>query len=153
MAVVTKYGTGYKDPAALRAINAVFGEGRVRSICSQITLTNGDSATSQYFVGKVPSNAILLRQSSFDAEAIAGNTAFSLGFAGALTALVNALNAAAGSIATTAMSAVTAPNVNKFAWQLAGFTSDPGGTLDIIASTAAAITATATMTFNLQYTK
>lgn len=153
MGVVTKYGDGYKDPAATKQIDATRAEARVLAIMSQITITNGDSNTSQYFVGRVPSNSILLPNGTFDRDAIAGNTAFSLGFAGALTALVNALDAHTAALGTSALSAVTAPNRNQRAWVAAGLASDPGGMLDIIASIGADATGTGTMTFFIPYAR
>src|SRR5712691_1791902 len=135
MAVVTRYGSGYKDPASLKAIDAVFAQATLRCISSHIDVANGDSATSIYNIGKVPSNAIIDPSSTMYYSAITGLTSLDVGF-GQNGAVVNAKGnalvsaqtvAAAGN--TSLVAAVAAGSLVKQAWQLAGYTADPGGTI------------------------
>jgi hypothetical protein len=152
MAVVTKYGTGYPDPTSKVEVDADFAEAHVKSIVSQIGITNGDSINSKYYVGRVPSNAIIDPSSVYTNAAITGVTSFDLGFVGAVNALVAAVSLAVASTApVNATVAVTAANQVKRAWQLAGLTSDPGGFLDIFATINAAATATGVVNFFLKF--
>lgn len=151
MAVVTGYGTGYKNPAALKAVDAILAEAKVVSINSQVAIANGDSIGSQYFVGRAPSNAIIKPESRFDCTAIT-SAAGNLGFAAAPAALLAAqtFNAATNG---SAIAAVSVANLNARAWQLAGFTSDPGGVLDISLVLTAAATAAGTINFSINYAR
>jgi hypothetical protein len=150
MAVVTVYGTGYKDPASLATVDATLGEGRVVSLNSKATVTNGDSAASVYYLGRVPSNAIILPGSRLDNGAVTGASA-SLGFKTATAALIPASSiATAGTIGMTALTPAT---LNNRAWQLAGFSSDPGGMLDVILTLTVAATATAAVNCCLIYAR
>lgn len=142
MAVVTGYGTGYKNPAAIKAVEGKFAEGLPRTINSQISIANGDSIASVYFVGKVPSSALLSPGSNIYLPATAGLTSFGLGFTGAPAALMSAVNVSAGGI-FPAMSAVSVANYIQPAWQLAGLSSDPGGMLDLFVTLGAAAGAAA----------
>ena len=156
MAVVVKYGSGYKDPAAIKAADAIFAEASMKAINSQITITNGDSIASNYFVGRVPSNAIIAPVAEYRNQAIAGVTSFSLGFAAAGAQLVSAVSLAVASalgVGVNAMVAVPLANLNQKAWQLAGLSSDPGGMLDIVATINAAATATGVVTFTIPYSR
>ncbi|WP_407155178.1 hypothetical protein [Bradyrhizobium sp. STM 3557] len=142
MAVVTGYGTGYKDPAALNPVSAVFAEGTEKSINSQISIANGDSATSVYYVGKVPSNALISPRSNVFVPATAGLTDYSLGFTGAPKALMSSVDVHLGGT-FSAVSAVAVTNYIQRAWQLAGLASDPGGMLDVFVTLGAAAGAAA----------
>lgn len=152
MAVVTKYGTGSKDPAALRPVDAVFAEGIDRTIASKISVANGDSQNSLLYFGKVPSNALLSPGSNLYAAAITGLTSFSLGFAAAPAALMSAVNVAAGGT-FPALSAVSLSNYTQRAWQLAGLSSDPGGLLDIVGTLGANAGAAGDVVLRLTFVK
>lgn len=152
MGVVTKYGTGYKDPAAVKMIDAIFAEASEKSINSKIDIANGDSATSIFYVGKVPSSALISPRSQIFGPALASLTSFSLGFAGAATALMNAVDIKAGG-AFSAVSNVGIANYTKRAWQLAGLSSDPGGTLDVFATLGADAGGAATIHAELVFKK
>jgi hypothetical protein len=152
MGVVTKYGTGSKDPTALNPIEAVFAEGVLRQINSKAAIANGDSSTSVIYFGKIPSSAILDPKSQVYAEAITGLTSFSLGFVGAPAALMSAVDIHAGGN-FSAVAAVGAANYNKRAWQLAGLASDPGGLLDIIGTLGADAGAAGSITTAIAYSK
>lgn len=159
MAVVTKYGSGYRDPAAVGNIDGVYRQSRLHAIHSKIDFTNGDTAASKYYIGSVPSNAIIEVGSVLYYEAVTGVNSIDVGFFkpnGGAVILVNALIAAkditsAGSVSINAQGAVTTANSNKRAWEMAGLAADPGGELDIVATINANATATKSAIFNLRY--
>jgi hypothetical protein len=152
--VVTKYGTGAKNPTSLLAISALFAEAQVRMIASKIDIANGDDAASVFYIGKVPSNAVIDPRSAYFHEAVAGVTDLDVGFANAAAALVDGDDVSSAGTQTLAGHAtLTVPNMAKKAWELAGYTSDPGGMLDIIATLKAASTATKSIMFVIVYGK
>lgn len=161
MAVVVSYGSGYKNPAALSAIEAIFAEAQPKIINSQASIANGDSIASTYLLGRVPSSAILDPESRLYSSANAGLTSVSLGLTQAgLTpapnALINAQSIAAGfapGAGTLALFSVPLANLNLRAWQLAGFAADPGGMLDVYLTINTASTAASTVTLNMRYSK
>lgn len=151
MAVVTRYGSGYKDPAALSAIDTINRGGESRAIVSVVTPTAGDSALSKYYMGSVPSNAILDPDSKI-ITGVAGFTAADLGFAnpgaGAVLAAGVTLNAAAV-LALPLLQAAAA--VGKKAWQVALLASDPGGELDVVLVPSAGTAVAAPVAVLLKY--
>lgn|SRR5262245_24042965 len=132
MAIVTGYGTGYKNPASLSAINTRNRGAELRAIVSVVTPTAGDNATSRYFVGTIPSNAIFDPTSQV-ISGVAGFTAADLGFtnAGGGAVLGAALNLNAAAVLALPLLQAAA-NVGKPAWQVAGLATDPGGELDVV---------------------
>lgn len=152
MAVVTKYGSGARDPAAVLQTDATYAEAKVFHVNSKIDITNGDSIASKFFVGRVPTNAILSPLSRMDYEAVAGVTTMDVGFAGAVAALVAAKDVSSAGNAS-AVSAVAVANLNKRVWELAGLAADPGGMLDIFATLNAAATATKSIVFSFLYSR
>jgi hypothetical protein len=80
MAVVTKYGTGARDPASLVAIEALRAAPRAQ-INSLISIANGDSIASKYMIGEVPADAILDPGRALYFDAITGATDCDLGLA------------------------------------------------------------------------
>lgn len=159
MAVVTKYGTGYRDPTSRVEIDADKAEAHVKTIASMISITNGDSIASLFFVGRVPSNAIIDPRSTYIHAAVTGVTDFDLGFyhpnGGAVIdadALVDGDDISGAGIQTLiGHGTLTVANANKRAWELAGLTSDPGGFLDIVATLKAASTATVVVQFLIDF--
>src|SRR6266545_3955630 len=81
MAVVTVYGSGARDPASLKAIDALRAAAEYRRINSLIAVGNGDSIASKYMVGEVPADAILDPQSGLTTTAITSATDCDLGVA------------------------------------------------------------------------
>lgn len=154
MAVVTKYGNGYKDPAAIRTVAAVFAEGQQRVITSVLPIASGDSANSVLYIGKVPSNAIIDPDSRYYFTAITGLTDLDIGFANAPAALVDGDDlATAGSQTLAGHGTLTPANMAKRAWELAGLTADPGGNLDVFATMKAAAAAGGTLAVKLKFAK
>lgn len=164
MAVVTKYGSGYRDPTSLKAIDAINRGAEIRIIKSKATITNGDGIASKYFLGSVPSNAKINPGGKLYWGAATSVVSADLGFyypnGGALI-LATALIAAqdihlAGStdlFGATGSGVATPTNMDKAAWQLAGLTADPGGELDVVLTINNAATATADVFAELSYAK
>lgn len=164
MAVVTKYGTGYKDPTSLKAIEGIQRAAEGRTIRSLISITNGDSIASKFFIGSLPSNAKLNPGGTLYFDAITGATDCDVGLAypnGGATIVVDCIVNGhdihtAGSTtlaAATGSGVATATNMEKAAWELAGLSSDPGGELDLILTLNAAATATGKVLAHLPYSK
>src|SRR5262245_2607690 len=80
MAVVTKYGTGYKDPTSLLSIAAALAEGTLVGISSRVDVAAGDSIGSVLKIGKMPSNAVIKPSSAYRWGAT-GVTDLDIGFA------------------------------------------------------------------------
>lgn len=154
MGVVTKYGSGYKDPSSAKMVEAVFAEAKATHINSLIAIANGDAATSVFYVGQVPSNAVLRPSSSYYYEAITGVTDLDIGFANSPNALVDGDDVhLAGSQTLAGHGTLTIANMAKRAWELAGYSSDPGGMLDIIATLNANAGAAGKIFFEFAYSK
>jgi len=159
MSVVTKYASGAYDPSASPPTNpkpAAETQGHLRQLVSTVELANGDSATSQVFFGRVPSNARISILSRIDSDAVTSLTDFDLGVgqtaAGAFTmkdadCLIN--GADLHSAGNVGLSAIDIADQTKALWQLAGYTDDPGGDLDIVGTLNAATTAAGTLTLSL----
>lgn len=154
MAVVTKYGNGYRDPASLLAVDSVFSEGDPQVISSKHDIANGDSANSLLYVGQVPSNAIIDPSSSYYYGAITGVNDIDLGFANDPDALVDGDDvSSAGSQTLAGHGTHTIARMPLRAWQLAGLSADPGGNLDVFWTLKAAATAAASLYTVLRYMK
>lgn len=160
MAVVTKYGSGAKDPTSLKNVENIYNSGRMRCLKSSVTITNGDSAASLYYFGDIPSNALIHGDLAFlDNAAITSSTSFHLGFyspaGGAVisnNALINArdISSAANANLRT-IGTLTLANSNKRAWELAGLSADPGGVLSVVGTLNVAATATGVVELTLPH--
>jgi hypothetical protein len=164
MAVVTKYGTGYKDPSSLKAIDGINRGAELRVIKSLAAIANGDNSGSKYYLGSVPTNAKINPGATLYTTAITGVSSAKLGFyypnGGAAvldTALFSAqtlASAAALTLFAAANSGVATPtNIDKYVWQLAGLSADPGGELDIVLTTAADASAAGSVFLEGSYAK
>lgn len=164
MAVVTKYGNGYRDPSSLKAIDGIKRGAEVRMIKSKATIANGDNSGSKYYMGSVPSNAQINPGATLYWGAATGVTSAKLGFyypnGGAAildTALFSAVDihlAGSSTMFAAANSGIATPaNMDKAAWQLAGLSADPGGELDIVLTTAADASAAADLFLEMSYAK
>lgn len=159
MAVVIRKASCYVDvaspPIALLPAE-VDGRGHAAPFVSTVEIANGDSATSQVYFGEIPTNARFSRYSAIDFDAITGVVSFDLGLGqGAdreayVAKSVNCL-IAAGDIhlaGSKAFTAVDIANLPLPAWQLAGYTDDPGGTLSVVGTLNNASTAAGTITLS-----
>jgi hypothetical protein len=164
MSVVTKYASGYLDPTAIKHIDAIFRAAESRTINSLIALTNGDSIASKYYIGSVPSNALLSPGGTIDCQAITGASDCDVGLAypngGAMIVvdcIVNGQTFASATSVTlrtaTGGALATVANQQKRAWELAGLSADPGGELDLVLTINAAATATGNVNFRITYDK
>lgn len=133
-------------------------QGHHKHLCSTQEIASGDSATSTMKFGSIPSNARISRNSVLDHDAITSTTSFDIGLgktvSGVYTAQsVNCLLAAsdihlAGS---KALSAIDIASLPLPAWQVAGYSADPGGRLDVVGTINVAATAAGTVTLTLDY--
>jgi hypothetical protein len=164
MSVVTKYGTGARDPASLVAIEALRAAAESRVINSLISITNGDSIASKFMIGEVPADALLSPGGTLYFDALTGATDCDVGLAypngGAMIVADCIVNGhdmhTAGSTtlaAATGSGLATATNMAKKAWELAGLTSNPGGNLALWLTLNAAATATGKILARLPYDK
>lgn len=102
-------------------------------------------------LAKIPSHAVILPQSQFSLSATLGAaTTVSLGAASAANALVNA-EASTATFTVSAMKAVSIANVGKKLWEVLGYSSDPGGEIDLFVTFNVDPTANATLTLTLLY--
>lgn len=160
MAVVTRYTNGYPQvtPAAgfgYQNNNWMENRANVRALTFNIAATNGDSATSVYKLGRVPSGSILLPESTLYCPAIAGATSISVGLdnlAGTVSAacLMSAVNISAGG-SFSMLSAVAVANYNTKAWQILGLSADPNQLLDVELLINNALTASGAIAGFLKY--
>lgn len=151
MAVVAKYSSAMPDPTTYKQPKAINVQGRLYSLFGKIDVTNGDSIGSTFTIGRIPSNARILPSSVVRTAAI---TAAAANFGFAVNAKPAALLAAQSLAAAgtfPAMAAVAVADLPKFAWELAGYTQDPGTQLDLVATLTAAATATGAAVFDIQY--
>lgn len=163
MAVVTKYGTGARDPSSLKAIEGVYAAAEGRHIVSQIAVANGDSANSVLYVGELPSSAIVDPDSTIDFTAITGLTSLDLGVyqpigkGGAVVSAACYMSAkdvsSAGNTSLKAAGLPTTANGHKRVWEIAGLSADPGGNLALGFKMNAAATAAGTINTRIRYLK
>lgn len=159
MAVVTKYGASYKDPSSVFLPNAAFSEGQIRAaISGTIAVANGDSIASKHYLGKVPSNAIILPHSTLYHGAITSLNDYDIGLELDGTVIDADLLAdgidlsSAGSKSVVAALTVAA-GIGRQLWQIAGASVDPGAEYDIVGVMKAAATAAANLEAFIYYAK
>ncbi len=158
MAVVTRYTNGYPQQSAgigYSTPQTQEAKATVNALAFNIAATNGDSINSIYKLGRIPSNAIILPESSLYCPAIAGLTSVSVGLDNLLgtavaAALMSAVDIHAGGTFSM-LSNVAVSNYLQRAWQLLGLASDPGQRLDVYATLNAAATASGAITGFLKY--
>lgn len=164
MAVVTKYGTGSRDPSSNLAIGGIYAAAEVRMLNSQIAITNGDNITSIYRFGEIPADCIIDPNSVLWYYAATGLTDFDIGLrypnGGAVIVADCIVNGhdihLAGSTtlaAATGSGIATPANQQKRAWELAGLASNPGGNLEVYGTANAAPTATGVVNLFMRYLK
>ncbi len=161
MATAAPNGNGFKNSTTFpTGVPAIFAEGNDKTICSQITVTNGDSANSVYHIGQIKSDSIIIPLSFAAVQAIAGLTLVNVGIsgpggqavnAGVANCLVAAADWHAGSMNQSITSALTAQTAQNRAWQLAGLAADPGGNLEVYMTAVNAPAGTGVITFFLDH--
>jgi hypothetical protein len=167
MAIVQYKGQGYVNAVAFQSPQKDFAEAVDKNIYSLAAIANGDSIGSQFYIGRVPTDARLLFHNSLIlTSANAGLTSVSVGLANpaqdissppagaglmiAAGALANAVNMAAAN--SFNLGPATGNWFKRF-WQLAGLAADPGGYFDVIATLNTASGAASTMEAFLQYVR
>lgn len=150
----TQFLQGARNPNVIApAQQAIFAGAKIFSIAGFRQILVGDLvANDQIFVGRIPSNAILLPQSTIQHGALTGLTQLHVGFttAGRANKLANALDCALAGTKNPLAALPVAELLNRV-WQHAGFTSDPGTELDIILTAINANTAAAGLYINMLY--
>lgn len=150
MSVNVKYAQGYPDPSTFKQPLAIYRGNPTRIITGSFQLAAGDDATSSVYLGKIASSAILLPTGLITHEAIAGLTSGSLGFTSAPNALINAQTFAAATTKNPLLS-VTAADLVKRVWQLAGFAADPARELDLVFTCNTSVTGAGNVHFALPF--
>lgn len=160
MGVKNYIASGAADPSnpKQQPLPAETTQGHVKVLVSTVEIANGDSATSTVKFGAIPSNARILRNSALDTDALTGVTDLDLGIGktdgGVLTVKnVNCLidGADVHTAGSKSLSNIDLAALPKAAWELAGYTQDPGGKVDIVATLNAAATAAGTATLTLLF--
>jgi len=138
-----RYGDGVKDPAAVRPASSIDAEGAVRCAYSKVTAAADEQSGSTHILARLPSNARILPASTIFFAALTGITTYGIGL-GVAGAVVNSKTSTLNSgldihTAGNAVigAALAAGSRGKKLWDLAGYTSDPGGMIDIIGTTGA----------------
>lgn len=158
MAVVQKYGLGFKKPGDQAwQVKKQHAEGDVRAISTgALAVANGDSINSKVYFGRIPSSAIPdVYNSVISHSAITGLSDFDVGIeqAGVVKdadILADGLTfASAGT--KNPFAAIAIADIGKPLWQLLGLSSDPGVDYDIVGTFNAAATADGTIAAQIQY--
>lgn len=152
MAVVHKYADELPDPALAKGRRApiTLQNARVRANRFTVSFTNGDSASSTFIVGKVPSHAVISTLSQIITAGITGVTDVDIGVQDAPDCILDG-----GTLASAGPKAlagkITAANATQQLWQLAGMASDPRKELEIILTMKTAATATGKAVLEMIY--
>lgn len=155
MAVVTVKSTIITNRDAVPSVinDGRLEKGSLRTSHGYVTATNGDSATSKYILASLPSTS-QVRQVLLSCANLGASSAVNLGVyrntkdGGAavnatLFASAQATSAALSNSDVTNQSGnYTLDKQEQPLWQAAGLSSDPGSTLDIVATVSVAIAAT-----------
>lgn len=152
MPVVTVYSAGYADPALQKPNIAIHANAREVLVPVTVPVANGDNINSLYFIGKVPSSAKLLADSTIYHTAIAGLTSVNIQLA--LGTTIVAIAAAQNlTVAGTKsmLASIAVPNLAQQVWQLLGLLSDPGREVDVRMSLATDATAAGSVHCLLKY--
>src|SRR5262245_7326214 len=140
MGVVQRYGSGYRAPTSLDAINSLNRCAEIRAVNSTVVCGDGDEPNSQYFVGYVPSNG-LLDTGSLLAWDATGLTKVALGFKDNPNAFGEFdMSAEGGSVVVdTATPGASSHSVefgindlDEYFWSKAHQPRDSGGELDLV---------------------
>lgn len=144
MAVVEKKGEAYPDVTKFAPVSQRHADPRIHMLTGNFAIANGDSIGSKLWLGKVPTDAVILAESTIHHTAVTGVTDLDVGLKYSVTddpdILADGLTiAAAGTKSMTA--AVSVANMSKRVWELLGLSSDPGGVADLYMTLNAAATA------------
>lgn len=155
MAVVTKYTAAVMDPTTLLPPKGIAADAVTRRKRGSISVANGDSATSVFHICDIPSDAVILPDSTLYHTAVSGLTDLDIGFsepaAAAADNLADGLNVSSAGTKSVVASVAVA-DLHKPAWQIAGFTTQPSPRqLRLIATMKADAGAAGTLHFDIGY--
>lgn len=158
-------GSAYSPNVKPRVpLDGAVTSGAVRALKSTLELANGLGSGTLISFGKVPSNGIPHRKSDLYNDAMTSLTSVSLGVGrlaitsadvftltdGSATCLVNAADVHTGGVLN--MTAFDFADIGKPFWQIAGYSDDPGGELDVVGTIGATLTTgSGTVTIDLLY--
>lgn len=162
MAVVDIYTTAFPNPATKPepVIPSDVKAGDLKRLSAPAVLTNGNSSTSVVHFGKVPSNGRPSRAlSKLHYDAITSLTDFDVGFpvktingltnSGSTDNLLDGKDIS--SAGSTELTGIDLPDDEKTFWQLAGYSNDPGGDLEVQGTLNAGAGATGDLLLTLVY--
>ena len=161
----TLYGSlvsnGYMNTYPPVHAEGAFEAGRVRYMVDTVEASANAAVGSKYYLGKIPSNAVVIpamsKASWDDLHAGAGSPTVSIGAktssgSGSDTALMAATSVTTAGTGTLGSTDIA--NYGKRVWELAGLSSDPGGKMDVYAIIAGNLIDTAgTITVAIGYSE
>lgn len=160
MAVVSKYGRSIKTPAAIYPDNmAAQAEGDHRLISSgPIEITSGNSIASKYYLGQIPSNAILdVANSILHHGSLTDVNDADIGLEVAGTVkdvdvLADGINLTSAGTKLIGAS-VPLADIGKRMYELLGLANDPGVMYDIVLKINVAAGATVNVSAQIAYAR
>lgn len=163
MAVVQVKSTAITNrDASPRVHNSSYLQaGQLRQSVGTVLVTTGDTSTSTYIMGEVPSNA-RLSSISLWSDAMGTGTTLDLGIwqntangsaSVSPTLFASGLNIHTAAIAGTneMFSALTVDNVEKRIWELLGLSADPEISYDVVGRLAVTADAGGKLTLKIDY--
>ena len=133
MAVETIYGThvrGKAESSPPAQADPGYSETRIKNHADTLTFSAGASVGSKGYIGKLPSSALILPQSRFYFGAAGAGATLELGDSNSASGLASAVDVSAAGSADV-LEAKTAGARLAPLWQHLGYSSDPGGALDL----------------------
>jgi len=161
MGVVNKYASSGVDPSvtppSLKPVQT--RAGHLKHLCGVYAVTNGDSATSTVDFGEIPSSCVIDPSSLLEFTGLTGVTDFDIGLGkkddvnGYVAKSVNCLldSADLHTAGSKGLTGITPANRAKRAWEIAGYTSDPGGNLTVMGTQNTDATADGSLALTLNH--
>ena len=145
------YGTEFTKTREPRdMIDVAKNHGRVRIAIDEIEVAASYAASDRIFMAKIPSDAVLLPQSTFYFDDL--GTAPTLDFGDANDPNGLATVVAVGTAGNSPiLEAVDIANYGQRLWELLGYTSDPGGQIDLFFTVVGDIDAAGTLKTVIYY--
>lgn len=125
------YTLGVYNPTTGKSHRAINAGSPKRGIAHPIAMTTAMVVNDQIIVGKVPSHAILLPESTILHPNLGASVTIDVGFLEQGPAVLGSALAMSAAGTKAGLAAVAQADLGKAAWQLAGYSSDPRGELTI----------------------
>lgn len=151
MAVVLKYGTGHPESNNKKIIDRKFASINPTRLCSEVIISNTDSIGSQFFLGKIPQNAIIHYPAYLFTQSIAGVTSLKIGSIADDDALGTFDITGSATHRPLVPLSAGVPTYIDVAWKVLGFSKAPETEIDIIATLGAAATATGSIDLQMLF--